>query len=98
MLLLFMLLLFMYKCKQLIIFLSLYVSRLSGATAIIDAIVPVEKKHAVSFVDEIAVQLPNFAMVFVLCQVPVHSKPRTAHLIRYMHELVTTSPYYILYS
>jgi len=34
----------MYKCKQLIIFLSLYVSRLSGATAIIDATVPVGKK------------------------------------------------------
>jgi len=32
-------------------------------------------------VAEIAVQLPNFTVVFVACRVPAHSEPRTVHYI-----------------
>ena len=30
-------------------------------------------------VDKVAVQLPNFALVFVACRVPAHCEPRTVH-------------------
>ena len=78
------LLLFMYKCKQLIIFpitICLYMSPdcLEPRQLFMHLSLYKNPCCIIMLIDEIAVQLPNFAVVFVARRVPAHCEPRTVH-------------------
>ena len=71
----------MYKCKQLIIFPVTICLQTVWSHSNYSYTCPCIKTPCcvIILVDEIAVQLPNFAVVFVACRVPAHSEPRTVH-------------------